>query len=321
MGVKLRERKLDSGKVSLYLDIYHKGKRSYEFLDLHLANDKQQNKEVKRLAEAIRSKREIQLYNDHYDFEKKDSDLLFTDFMESIAEDFKERGNRNVHSVLYHVRKYDSKNIKFNDLTESWVIGFKKYLLKEVKQNTARTYFLILRSVLNKATGRGHMKGNPIYKFDIDNIAKDPPKIEYVTEKELKRLWKADCKNVDVKRGFLFSVYTGLRFSDVEGLTWDDIRLIEDDNKGEKYYQVDIQQKKTKELIHIPISKKAEPLIEIEKKFSDQVFDISESKVQYWLPKWGDNAKIKKHIHFHMARHTFATRLLRRGVDIFTVVN
>ena len=33
--VKLRQRKMPSGNTSLYLDIYVRGKRSYEYLDIH----------------------------------------------------------------------------------------------------------------------------------------------------------------------------------------------------------------------------------------------------------------------------------------------
>ncbi len=45
MTVKLRKRKLASGNVSLYLDLYQSGKRAYEFLGLYLTKDKTASKE------------------------------------------------------------------------------------------------------------------------------------------------------------------------------------------------------------------------------------------------------------------------------------
>jgi integrase len=319
MGVKLRERKLESGRVSLYLDIYHKGKRSYEFLDLYLTKDRKKNKEKKRLAEAIRSKREVQLYNDQYDFEKKDDDLYLTDFMQQIGEDKSKSSNKNVNSVLKHLRDYDKEHIRFNDLSGPYLEGFKSYLLNKVKKSTARTYFLVLRSILNKATSRGMIKGNPLTKNEIDNVEKDPAKINYLNEKELDKLWKTDIKNMEVKRAFLFSVYTGLRLSDIITLKWDDIQEITDNDTGQVYKQVEVKQKKTSDIVRIPLSKHAEPLLEVPRRISENVFDVTEFTLRYWIPIWREKAEIKKHIHFHMARHTFATRLIRRDVDVYKV--
>ena len=36
MSVKLRQKKMSAGKISLYLDIYHNGQRQYDFLKLQL---------------------------------------------------------------------------------------------------------------------------------------------------------------------------------------------------------------------------------------------------------------------------------------------
>ena len=66
MGVKLREKQLSSGQVSFYLDIYHNKSRWYEFLEIHINKSRPSNedKEKKRLAQEIRSKREHELIVD-----------------------------------------------------------------------------------------------------------------------------------------------------------------------------------------------------------------------------------------------------------------
>jgi hypothetical protein len=56
VGVKIRE-----SRGKLYLDIYANGKRVWESLHLTVTPDKQQNKEIMRIAEICRSKRESQL--------------------------------------------------------------------------------------------------------------------------------------------------------------------------------------------------------------------------------------------------------------------
>jgi hypothetical protein len=64
MGVNVREKR---GK--LYLDIYENGKRTWEALHLTLTNDKAQNREIMRLAEVCRSKRETQLLTGSWDIQ------------------------------------------------------------------------------------------------------------------------------------------------------------------------------------------------------------------------------------------------------------
>ena len=69
MKVQLRKKKQSDGAESLYLDLYDKGQRSYEFLDLKLVKpkssaDRQANREVFELSCKIRAKREHELNNE-----------------------------------------------------------------------------------------------------------------------------------------------------------------------------------------------------------------------------------------------------------------
>ena len=68
MKVTIREKKLLDGTQSLYLDIYHKGQRRYDFLNLYLTKNKVQNKETRLIAEKIRTQTEMELQNDVYGF-------------------------------------------------------------------------------------------------------------------------------------------------------------------------------------------------------------------------------------------------------------
>ena len=63
MSVTLRKRKLGGGRTSLYLDVYHQGKRDYEFLNLYLTKDRESNRETIRLAESIAAKRQLEIQN------------------------------------------------------------------------------------------------------------------------------------------------------------------------------------------------------------------------------------------------------------------
>ncbi|MDD4490194.1 MAG: Arm DNA-binding domain-containing protein, partial [Paludibacter sp.] len=66
-NVILREKALTSGNVSLYLDIYRDGTRTYEFLKLYVNTkartpiEREANREVFELAEKIRTQKESDL--------------------------------------------------------------------------------------------------------------------------------------------------------------------------------------------------------------------------------------------------------------------
>ncbi len=137
--VKLRQRKMPSGNISLYLDIYRNGKREYEYLKLYLIPeksraDKEKNRETMRLADAIRAKRVVEFRNGEYGF-KDDyaSETKFYDYYEAMVEE--RRGEKtknnwgNWMSCLHHLRIYEKqKDITFADITTEWVQGFKDYL-------------------------------------------------------------------------------------------------------------------------------------------------------------------------------------------------
>ena len=83
--VRLRQRRTPTGLISLYLDIYEKGHRTYEYLRLYLVPektraDKEKNKQTLQLADAIRAKRVVELRNGQYGFRSFKPQTLFFDY-------------------------------------------------------------------------------------------------------------------------------------------------------------------------------------------------------------------------------------------------
>ena len=71
--IRLRKRTTPTGNVSLYLDIYLNGKRSYEYLKMYLVPektkaDKEKNRQTLQLAEAVKAKRIVELQNGEFGF-------------------------------------------------------------------------------------------------------------------------------------------------------------------------------------------------------------------------------------------------------------
>ena len=115
--VRLRERVLKDGSISLYLDIYRDGKREYEFLKLYLVKattpvEKEQNRQTLATAQAIKAKRQIEIQNGEYGFTKQFKiDTPFLSYYRKMCEERHgsedSNGNwGNWHSCLKHLHLF-----------------------------------------------------------------------------------------------------------------------------------------------------------------------------------------------------------------------
>src|SRR5690606_10239252 len=113
-----------------------------------------------------------------------------------------------------------------------------------------------------------------------------------------------------------FSALTGLRFSDIQKLTWGEIRHI----KG-KGYQIRYRQKKTNGEETLWIPDQAYELLGKTGMSTDEVFEgLTYSAFHNrHLYQWISAAGITKDVTFHCFRHTFATLQLMEGTGIVTV--
>lgn len=339
--IRLRGRKMPSGRTTLYLDIYIDGKRTYETLKLYLVpeetrKDKEKNKETMRLAEAIRAKRVVELQNGRFGFE--DGFKLDTNFLDYYRAMTQERlGTEslsnwgNWFSCLKHLERYCKPNTTFRDITPEWVMGFRKYLdktarvrdkrkktkttedAKPLSQNTKQSYFNKLRACLNQAFEDGIIPKNPMR--GIEGFKDDEVERVYLTLDEVKAMAAAECKYPILRRAFLFSCLTGLRKSDIEKMRWSEVRS---QNGGTR---IVFKQKKTKGQEYLDISPEAvqflgergDPDAHVFPNFSYSSYYLME------LKRWAVRAGITKDITFHSGRHTFAVLMLDLGTDIYTV--
>src|SRR5579871_116591 len=136
--VKLRAKAKANGEESLYLDIYYKGRRSYEFLNLYLTKDRERNKEIRRLAEDVRAKRQLELSASNFQltphFKTK---VNYIEYFESLAK----QNNRSWRSTLIHLKGFAGEAVPFGQIDEKWLVEFQKYLTNTVSRNSAQTYF------------------------------------------------------------------------------------------------------------------------------------------------------------------------------------
>lgn len=338
MGVHLRKKKIANGKQSLYLDFYPPIKGGdgkftrREFFNRYVyekpktQEQKIHNRENLNFAEGLKNKREKDILNEQdgiFNSQNKKKD--FIDFFQNLCKKREESdGNYgNWSSALIYLKDHTGGKCKMGDLTEDFCNKFKEYLLqanrlKTVKglrlsQNSALSYFNKFRCAINEAFDARLLNENPLRH--IKGIQQKESKREFLTQEELQLLSQTECDLVALKNAALFSALTGLRWSDIASLKWGDIQ------KTASGHFIHTIQNKTKDVIMHPINNTAVKIIGERGKSTERVFeglkysDSNNDKLKRWILRAGINKKIT----LHNFRHTYATLLLNKGADIFTV--
>lgn len=152
-----------------------------------------------------------------------------------------------------------------------------------------------------------------------------------LTVSDIHQLERTPCRSGGLKSVFLFACCSGLRWSDICNLRWDDIDI---ENRTMTVRQQKVRDHSRAAVLHTYLNTSAMRYLDLSHRPRPQ-HDISESATAsqpvFLLPSytmayrllqtWASDAGISKHISFHCARHTFVSRLVAAGVDIKTVAD
>ncbi|KAA1247975.1 site-specific integrase [Aquimarina sp. RZ0] len=342
--ISLRKKPISKGRHSLYLDFYppitiaQTGKKTRrEFLGLYIIDkpksplEKLDNKNTLLLGEQIRQKRDNELnkpevYNAFELEQLKAKEKGKLSFISYYEEQMEKKNGKNYAvwtSSFAYLKDFTSNSLTFADLNEKFCNDYRDYLLTAkskrstkttISQNTAQSYFNKFKATLKQAFKDDLLpndlngKIKPIKQADTNRV--------FLSIEELNKLANTDCIKPILKKASLFSALTGLRFSDIEKLTWSEV--VHTNDRG---YSIQFQQKKTKSNEYLPIPEQAYNLMGEPKEPTQKVFrGLSYSAHQNsQLLKWAISAGIQKHLTFHCFRHTYATLQLSNGTDIYTV--
>lgn len=304
--VRLRMKELANGNKSLYLDIYRNGKRTYEYLKMYLIletdhNARRQNQATMAAANAIKSKRIIQLTNGEAGIEHREKVFLL-DWMETYKENQAKRGKKDGNQIMVTIRilkDFSGESMTMDKIDKAFCQEYIDYLLteyrpkgKRVSNFTLHTYYRILNGALNAAVRADIIKSNPFTKINnSDKIRLPESKRSYMTIEEVRALIATPMKNEAVKQAYLFSCFCGLRISDIIGLRWKDVFV----DRGQ--YRLAVSMQKTKEPIYLPLSPEALKWMPErgDKMAEDHVFDLpSPTMINLLLKPWAKAAGIDK---------------------------
>lgn len=340
MKISLKKKKLKTGKHSLYIE-YYKGStkkpdgtqrhlREFEYLKLYLHSspsnqqEKLENKETTLLAEKILSIKKAEYFQGkHSIVDKNKSKQSFLGyFVKLMNERFESKKNFDNWDAAYkHLKGYCNEYVTFEEVDEDFVRGFKNFLEHKamtksntlLAQNSKYTYYNKFKACINQAFEEGYLTKN--YNRSVKGFEPGESIREYLTFEEVQALYNTKCKFPVLKNAFLFCCLVGTRWSDVNKLTWSEVR----EENG--VYRIVFSQKKTDAVEYLYISDEARELLGERGRPFERVFvGLKYSGVHNTeILRWCMRAGITKHITFHSSRHTNAVLLLENGADIYTV--
>ncbi|MFD2941795.1 site-specific integrase [Flavobacterium notoginsengisoli] len=342
--VTLRKKTISQGRMSLYLDFYppvwNDDSNCFtrrEFLKLYVYQkpsnqlQKMENIENMHTAELIRVRRQNEINKSEiYSIFEREQLKIQAVGKESFLEYFKKLGEKKEgnnlaiwNCAIIHFETFlKGGELLFQDVTVTLIEDFRDYLLsayslrdtgKKLARNTALSYYNKIKTTLKRAYREDKLKTDINAK--ISSIKEMESQRNFMTMEETKKLFATPCPNLLVRKISMFSVLTGVRYSDITKLTWSELHYIENDG-----HYIIFRQQKTEGTASIPISDDAFALLGKRKGEKEKVFKgLNKWDVDRTLPVWVALSGISKHITFHCFRHTYATLQLTVGTDIFTI--
>lgn len=204
-----------------------------------------------------------------------------------------------------YIKTLDKDDIKLKDITPAFCTGYHNYCLSSLKSSTVAKELKMFKRVLKFAVDERYIDVNPF------NIKIKAEKLEYhpLTPQEIEKMWNREINSDRIEKVrdlFIFQCYTGLSYCDMATLTKDDIV------DGVIYKN----RRKTDVKSIIPLLPISKAILE---KYDYQLPVISNQKYNQYLKALGDLCGCRMTLHSHLARHTYATLLLNKGVDMVTV--
>lgn len=222
---------------------------------------------------------------------------------------------KRYHTLMNRLTEY-GKLTRWEDVTVENITLFDSWLHQlndgAISDSAVYNYHKCLKALLHRADQFEKIDRNPYERMKLKRGEKE--NIEYLTEDEMKafeRLLVPDGSLMAVSHDlFVFQMYTGLAFSDMQAF---DIRQYR--KEGDTY-------RHTCERIKTGVayvSQLLPPAVRIIEKYGGRLPKIDNADYNHNLKALGVMAGITIPLHSHLARHTFATYMLRNGAKIENV--
>lgn len=213
---------------------------------------------------------------------------------------------------LWKIRDFVPE-LECDGIDEALIRNFKKHLQeKGNKPATVTKALSVFRIFVNRLRKENLIENDPFAGVKIGRVF---ARRGFLTTRELKQLYlnytdnqsRLTLKEKECVRVFLFSCFTGLRFSDLRSLSANEIYD----------WKIRKQTHKTGEVVYIPIPVQARLLLPQKLTGNNPVFNVAENcTFNRRLRKAAKKLGFTKYIHCHLARHTFATTCISLGIPL-----
>ena len=223
--------------------------------------------------------------------------------------------SEHAHSRDPHTIKKLSEVFKgytLSEITPKVLAEYRRRRLEVVKPATVYQELALLRRMFNVAIKEWEwVRENPASKLSF-SVGNKNARDRWLTEDEEKELLSCATNPQWLRRLLVVALHTGMRRGEILNLMWQNIDFTR--------RMITVVRSKNGEKRAIPMSNFTSSVLKGVKvrDISGKVFPISERSLRVAFEKTLKKAGISN-FKFHDLRHTFATRLVQNGVDLYKV--